>query len=211
MLRAESLLCLWPLSALRPEPCRKVTCFPSMNPLGGQGHGRGCLASCFGAAWSLHRCWSPALPHPQRAAGCQDVTLPKPPPGLSCDPISPSLAFCCLRTVVSLPCSPSGQPAQPPGDRHPEHFVSLFSRDMDFSHIHMVPTLGLVIISLKLGSLSWACCLPHIRPSQCIPETKSALFYPPDQIPLSPGFPISANTSSTQKCGGHHCSSFSPM
>lgn len=62
MLRAESLLCLRPLSALRPEPCRKVTCFPSVNPLGGQGHGHGCLASCFGAAWSLHRCWSPALP-----------------------------------------------------------------------------------------------------------------------------------------------------
>lgn len=189
MLRAESLLCLRPLSALRPEPCRKVTCFPSVNPLGGQGHGRGCLASCFGTAWSLHRCWSPALPHPQRAAGCQNVALPQPPPGLSRDPISPSPALRRLCTVVSLPCSPSGQPAQPPGARHPEHLVSLFSKDVDFSHIHMVPTLGLLIISLKLRSLSWACCLPHIRPSQCIPASISALVLSSRPDPPFPRLP----------------------
>ena len=91
-----------------------------------------------------------------------------------------------------------------------QHFVGLFGRDVDFSHIHMVPALGLLIISLKLGSLSWACCLPYIWPSQFFQKVNLPLFYPPDQIPLFPGFPISANTSSSQKCGGHHCPPLSP-
>lgn len=185
--RAESLLCLWPLSALCPEPRSKVILLSLREPwpkawvwLPGQLFRDGLVPAQMPVSSPPLSMAHSRLPrcHIAAASSC-----------LSRDPISPSLAFRHLHIVVSLQRSPSGQPAQPPGDRHPEHFVGLLCRDADFSHIRMAPTLGLLIVSLKLGSLSWAGCLPHIWPSQCIPESKSALVLSSRPDPPFPRLP----------------------
>lgn len=159
-----------------------------MNPLVGQGHRRGCLASCSGTAWSLHRCWCPALPRPRCTAGCQDATLLQPHPGLSRDPVSPSLAFCRLHTVVSLQRSPSGQPAQPPEDRHPALCWLVRQGCGFFPHPHgprprsphHQPETGVPVLGL-LPSLYLAFTI--------FPESKSALVLSSRPDPAFPRLP----------------------